>query len=221
MQTETDAVDIPPQERVYAGWIHAFGLYQPRWQIARHLNSTWSQSVMRAKRKSETAIESFGRVISAHLVNVLPGGAEYVITHVPAEEDRTLYLFVEFGKCATELLAEAIHGYLREKLAVRAATLLVQVGPKTRKQHQCVTDAQRAENVRGIYMVNNPDQVAGKGVILVDDILTSGATMHECARALRGAGAASVIGVALARTERLRGPVHASAWDSWPGGDAA
>jgi hypoxanthine-guanine phosphoribosyltransferase len=50
--------------------------------------------------------------------------------------------------------------------------------------------------------------VEGRHVILVDDVLTSGATMRECARVLREAGARSVTGIALARTVSERNDDH-------------
>ena len=173
-----------------------------------------------AKRKSETAIEGFGRIIARHLETALLDNREYVITHVPAEEDQGLYLFVDFKRCATEILAASIYGHLRNQANVLLASLLVQVKAKPHKQRQCTTDAERAENVNGIYAVTQSDLIAGKCVILVDDVLTSGATMRECAYVLRSAGAKSVMGIALARTERARGPVFADNGD-WPGGEAA
>ena len=44
--------------------------------------------------------------------------------------------------------------------------------------------------------------IRGRRLVLVDDVMTSGATLHEAARALRRAGAASVSAVVLARTDR-------------------
>lgn len=215
------AADEHPPERVCAGWIYAFGLYQPRWKIARHLNSDWSQAVLMAKRKSEGVIEGFGRIIARHLETLLLEDAEYVITHVPAEEDHKLYLFLDFKQCATEALASSIYAHLEHKNNVLLASLLVQIRPKARKQHQCTTDAERAENVRGIYAVTRSGLVTGKCVILVDDVLTSGATMRECANALKASSARSVMGIALARTERIKAPSFALSDDGWPGGDAA
>ena len=209
------------QEQVYAGWIYAFGLYQPRWQIGRHLNSAWSQAVILAKRRTESAIKRFGQIIAAHLEAELLDDQEYVITHVPAEEDHELYLFLEFGRCATELLADAIYSNLKGKVRIALASLLVQVKPKEHKQRQCLSDRQRRENVNGIYATANGTQIAGRIVILVDDVLTSGATMAECARVLRLAGARSVMGIALARTERMKLPQYAAAFHQRPGGDAA
>ena len=52
--------------------------------------------------------------------------------------------------------------------------------------------------------------MAGKIVILVDDVLTSGATMRECAEVLKSAGAKSVMGIALAKTDRIKAPVFAT-----------
>src|SRR3990170_3366983 len=59
--------------------------------------------------------------------------------------------------------------------------------------------AQRRSNVRGAFRVRRPRQVAGRRVILVDDVYTTGATANECARVLRGAGAEEVYVVTLAR----------------------
>lgn len=204
-----------------AGWIYAFGLYQPRWKIARHMNSDWSQAVIMAKRKSEGVIEAFGRIIARHLEAVLLEDEEYVITHVPAEEEREQYLFLDFMRCATEALAEAIYSRLKDRHCILRATLLVQVKSKTRKQHQCTSDAERAENVRGIYAVTHSALAAGKYVILVDDVLTSGATMRECADVLRSAGVKSVMGIALARTERVRPPAFVMHGHDWPDRDDA
>ena len=62
--------------------------------------------------------------------------------------------------------------------------------------------ARRIENVRGAFVVRRrlAAQLAGREVILVDDVVTTGATLAAAARALRRAGARSVTGVALART---------------------
>lgn len=59
--------------------------------------------------------------------------------------------------------------------------------------------AARADNVRGAFAVRR--DVRGRTVILVDDVVTTGATLAAAARALRRAGARHVIGVALARAE--------------------
>jgi ComF family protein len=58
---------------------------------------------------------------------------------------------------------------------------------------------QRLANIRGAFLVPQPDIVKGKSVILVDDIYTTGATINECARVLRRAGAIKIMGLTFAR----------------------
>ena len=50
----------------------------------------------------------------------------------------------------------------------------------------------RRENVRGAFRVRRPAEVKGRRILLVDDVMTTGATAGECARVLRRAGARSV-----------------------------
>lgn len=59
---------------------------------------------------------------------------------------------------------------------------------------------ERHENVAGAFALRQNADVAGKRVVLIDDVMTSGATAAACARALLKAGAASVYVVTLART---------------------
>ena len=58
--------------------------------------------------------------------------------------------------------------------------------------------AQRRANVLGAYTVPDPKLVAGKRILLLDDIITTGATISECAKTLTAAGAKEVYGVAVA-----------------------
>ena len=63
--------------------------------------------------------------------------------------------------------------------------------------------AQRASNVAGAFAVPRGRRscIEGKRVLLCDDIMTTGATLREATRALRRAGAASVVGFCVARAE--------------------
>lgn len=59
----------------------------------------------------------------------------------------------------------------------------------------------RRRNLQGAFRVPAPAEVAGKSVLLVDDVFTTGTTANECARVLRRAGAAAVQALTLARVE--------------------
>ncbi|MEX2519358.1 MAG: phosphoribosyltransferase family protein, partial [Paracoccaceae bacterium] len=64
--------------------------------------------------------------------------------------------------------------------------------------------AQRHENVSGVFTVSARRRggVAGKRVLLIDDVLTTGATLSGCAEACRAAGAADVNVLVFARVAR-------------------
>lgn len=70
----------------------------------------------------------------------------------------------------------------------------------TRRQEGLSLD-ERLANVAGAFRVARPEAVEGKRILLVDDVLTTGATASACAQALLDAGAQSVFAVALATVE--------------------
>jgi ComF family protein len=57
----------------------------------------------------------------------------------------------------------------------------------------------RLKNLKGAFAARNPDKISGKKILLVDDVLTTGATLHACAEALQQAGAAKIVVFTLAR----------------------
>ena len=96
------------------------------------------------------------------------------------------------GYNQSQLLAKA----LAKELGLPWWTLLEQAR-ETATQHD-LTRAQRADNVRGAYRARA--EAAGQRLLLVDDIVTTGATLRACAQALYEAGAQSVGAVCAART---------------------
>ena len=62
--------------------------------------------------------------------------------------------------------------------------------------------AERRTNVIGTFAVRRPEWVRGRTLLVVDDIMTTGATLSECARVLLAAGAERVWVATLARTPR-------------------
>ena len=54
---------------------------------------------------------------------------------------------------------------------------------------------ERKENVKDAYSIKNIEIVNGKKVVLIDDIYTTGATLNECAKVLKNAGAKEVVGL--------------------------
>ena len=91
------------------------------------------------------------------------------------------------------LLARPIAKYYKAYLDVDTVTRKYKqnMGHKTAKQ--------RRENVRGVFKVVNKNKIRGKKILLVDDVMTSGATFYELNRILRNAGASAVYAVSFCR----------------------
>jgi competence protein ComFC len=116
-------------------------------------------------------------------------GADVVVP-VPLHPDRQR----ERGYNQAELIARPLARRLHLK---QGAYLLVRTKPRparlvlTRKEHW--------ESVRGAYATRQGLRVDKLRVLLLDDVLTTGATLDSCARALKQAGAAAVLGLTVAR----------------------
>jgi len=82
-------------------------------------------------------------------------------------------------------------GPLSEALAVPRIQALAR--PERRRPQVGLPLTERLDNVAGAFAVaGDPSRIEGRTVLLIDDVVTTGATLAEAARALRGAGAASV-----------------------------
>ena len=101
-------------------------------------------------------------------------------------------------------------GYDQARLLAESACRLWEVRPEQLLQK--ITDnpaqsglkeeAARRANVLGVYEAAEPERIQGCRILLVDDICTTGATLAECARMLRDAGAADVMCVCAALARR-------------------
>jgi ComF family protein len=113
-----------------------------------------------------------------------------VIVPVPLHADR----FRERGYNQADLIARPLARRLGLK---RGSYLLMRTKPRparlvlSRKEHW--------DSVRGAYATREGVRVDNLRVLLVDDVLTTGATLDACSRALKKAGAASVLGLTVAR----------------------
>lgn len=111
------------------------------------------------------------------------------------ERQRGYNQTVLIADAALALLAKAIPGW---KLTADHALLVRQRA--TESQFRLSPTARRT-NLRGAFTAPHPERVAGKDILLVDDIYTTGSTARECTRTLLRAGANSVIVATLSRAQ--------------------
>ncbi len=93
--------------------------------------------------------------------------------------------------------SEAVARVMANRLGLPCRSLLVRTRPTPSQQARSA--AARRENVRGAFRVRRGVAVSGSRVLLVDDVMTTGATADAAATALRQAGAAQVAIAILAR----------------------
>ena len=124
----------------------------------------------------------YGRLLAGKLLQEYPDGFD-VLTWVPISSLR------EFsrGYDQSRLIAQAVG----RELGMTPVRTLKKIRTNPR-QSRIKGAAQRRANVLGVYQIQNSEAIAGKRILLLDDILTTGATAGECARMLLTAGAKEV-----------------------------
>ena len=150
------------------------------------------------------AARELGRML-ARAIAQLAGEAPAEMLVVPVPLHRSKYAQRGFNQ-SRSLAAEAIE-FLRKSHPQWRFTLAPSTLMRLRStdSQAGLTPRQRRQNVRGAFSVSDPAQVAAQHILLVDDILTTGATARAASAALLRAGAASVRVATLARAQRATG----------------
>lgn len=91
------------------------------------------------------------------------------------------------GYDQAELIADELAA-----LTGRETTRLLTKVRENKTQSRVRGRENRLRNVHGVYEVSSEEKCRGVNVLLVDDIVTTGATVSECARVLRGGGAGKI-----------------------------
>ena len=157
-----------------------------------HYKDAVRKSILRFKFKGASAYaDVYGRIL-ADCIRENPDVAYDVISWVPLSSKRA-----------------RSRGYDQAMLLALATALeLNDVAIETlKKPHDVQAQSElsgweeRSANISGAYEAADPELIAGKCVLLIDDIVTTGSTLSECAKVLMSAGAKRVVCAVLARGE--------------------
>ena len=153
------------------------------WLALWHYEDSVRHSLLRYKfyGKRHYAL-SYGRLLAMKLHREREGEFD-LITWVPISRRRKL----RRGYDQVALLAQRVCA----ELGMEPVKCLKKTR-HNRAQSGIVGQAHRRANVLGVYDVVNKEQIQGKRILLLDDIITTGATVGECARVLLTAGAKEV-----------------------------
>ncbi len=98
-----------------------------------------------------------------------------IITYVPMHPKKQK----KRGFNQSELLAKDIS----KELNIPCKNLLIKV-KNNNEQHKCASPAKRRDNVRDAYKAVKDETIKGKTILIIDDILTTGYTLGECAKTI-------------------------------------
>ncbi len=147
-----------------------------------------AQLVNRMKNGTPRLAAYLGEKMGERLLEYVRGEEALLLIPVPLTEGKER----ERGYNQAERLAESVREYLlaRQVVAETDFELLEKKRETGAQKHK--SRKERAENLKGAFHVKKRKACEGRTVVLVDDIMTTGATGSECAARLFGAGAKEV-----------------------------
>lgn len=116
---------------------------------------------------------------------------DYLVIPIPLSPRRLR----ERGFNQSELIAKIFANRFKLSLECGALTRV----KNTKPQSETKGLRERQKNIASAFSAHNPRLVAGRNIILIDDVVTSGATFLEAATTLKNTGAKNIIALAVAR----------------------
>ena len=155
-----------------------------------YYEGTVRESLLRYKFSGCAAYSRvYGEMLAQYVAEALSGDFD-LVSYVPVSRRRRALRGYDQAKLLAQRVAEVYH--------VRPATTLTKI--RHNPAQSSMKDARaRRRNVHGVYRAVHPEAFAGRRVLLLDDISTTGATLSEAARTLRVAGAEKVVCAVLAK----------------------
>ena len=186
--------DAPMAERESAKWI--FPLYDYRHPAIK--KSLWLLKYKGKKRLANVFAEIIHEKILEELseLSVLENFTEPILIPIPLSPKR----YRERGFNQTELICRELIKIndIRQGINIKLENNILLKPKDTEHQARIKDRRERLKNIAGSFSVKNSDKIKGRNIILIDDILTTGATLSEAKKVLKQAGARKVIAFTVA-----------------------
>lgn len=201
-------------ERIFSPYAGTAGIGEPRCGVCRRIEPPFVRAVAYGSYESglrelihllkfggmRPAASVLGRMLAEAIATLTPELSEESVAMIPVPLHRAKLRLRGFNqadliaRAAMKVLAAPARLHLRMGVLERTRETVSQIG---------LTSHQRRINLRGAFRVAQPEAVKGREALVIDDVYTTGATVSECARVLRRAGATKVWVATVARTLKI------------------
>lgn len=143
--------------------------------------------------------ETFGKIIydkvleEAADVNIFLGAGKFIVVPIPLSPAK----FKKRGFNQSELMAREVCKLDSSEMLVLKSDILIKT-KETGSQMSIRQKEKRLRNLAGAFAVKDGANLRGKNLIIIDDIITTGATINEATKVLKEAGANEVIAFTVA-----------------------
>jgi competence protein ComFC len=124
------------------------------------------------------------------LLDKKPNFSDFILIPVPLEKRK----LKSRGFNQTEEIGKKLSKFLKIPLLNNVLAKIKETPPQVD-----LSDEERKENIKGVFVVRNGGLIKYRKILLVDDIYTTGSTLEECAKVLKEAGVKENIGIVVAR----------------------
>lgn len=139
----------------------------------------------------KAAAEPLGNLLVSYVEPLKLNIKNFTVVPLPLSSRR----LKERGFNQSELIAKIFTSRFRLPLETNC---LVR-SRNSKPQSETKTLEERLKNVRECFGIKKPEAISGKNVILMDDVVTSGATLYEAANALKSAGVRKIVALTVAK----------------------
>lgn len=137
------------------------------------------------------AAEPLAEILANYVEKIPWSPDKFIVIPIPLGHRRLRQRGFNQSELIAEIFARRLDLPAEKRILIRAKN--------TAPQSETKNLEERNGNVKGCFLVVKPESIAGRNIILIDDVTTSGATFLEASLALKEAGARRIVAMAAAK----------------------